>query len=35
MGWTRQVQRVAQSFGDSNCQYLDIVLDGVPDILCD
>lgn len=33
--WARQVQRLAQSFGDSNCQYLDVVLDGVPDILCD
>ncbi|KAG1853643.1 hypothetical protein F4604DRAFT_1686237 [Suillus subluteus] len=33
--WARQVQRLAQSFGDSNCQYLDVVLNGVPDLLRD
>lgn len=33
--WARQVQRLAQSFGDNNCQFLDVVLDGVPDLLRD
>ncbi|KAG2336782.1 hypothetical protein BDR05DRAFT_1005568 [Suillus weaverae] len=33
MRWARQVQRLAQSFGDNNCQFLDVVLDGVPDLL--
>ncbi|KAG1847711.1 hypothetical protein F4604DRAFT_1935767 [Suillus subluteus] len=33
--WARQVQRVAQGLNDTNCQYLDVVLEGVPDLLCD
>ncbi|KAG1873266.1 hypothetical protein C8R48DRAFT_668139 [Suillus tomentosus] len=33
--WARQVQRLAQSFGDNNCQFLDVVLDGMPDLLRD
>ncbi|KAG1781306.1 hypothetical protein EV702DRAFT_1193483 [Suillus placidus] len=31
--WARQVQCLAQSFNDINCQYLDVVLEGVPDLL--
>ncbi|KAG1806375.1 uncharacterized protein HD556DRAFT_1436345 [Suillus plorans] len=33
--WARQVQWLVQSFGDNNCQFLDVVLDGMPDLLCD
>ncbi|KAG1861656.1 hypothetical protein F4604DRAFT_1929717 [Suillus subluteus] len=33
--WARQVQRVAQGLNDTNCQYLDVVLEGVPDLLRD
>ncbi|KAG2129030.1 hypothetical protein DEU56DRAFT_915345 [Suillus clintonianus] len=33
--WARQVQRLAQSFGDNTCQFLDVVLNGVPDLLRD
>ncbi|KAG1859493.1 hypothetical protein C8R48DRAFT_674023 [Suillus tomentosus] len=30
--WARQVQWLAQSFGDNNCQFLDVVLHGTPDL---
>ncbi|KAG1860029.1 hypothetical protein F4604DRAFT_1930339 [Suillus subluteus] len=33
--WACQVQQLAQSFNDVNCQYLDVVLEGVPDLLHD